>query len=143
MNFLKKYWVMMLMILIGIILYFVTDNDDRNRGVRVFSLVVYVSVMLTLEQVRGNEGLVRYYLINIPFSIFLLFTGFLWYLVPVIYYFSNTSSLYYTFCLEILGGVLGEGIWVVLYLLVWGYLGWKLYSKIEIFINSVINKFKK
>ena len=35
------------------------------------------------------------------------------------------------------------GIWIMVYLFGWGYIGWKMFDKIEEVIVKFINKFKK
>ena len=141
MNSWKKYVLYYTFCIVGIIsCFFIRD--------KYFVWFIVYSILLgptfyIFEQIREEDNIFVYYLIKGPLFLMFLLLVFIWFFSPVFYYFSNPSSIYYTLCLKLLGGEIGEGIWIMVYLFGWGYIGWKMFDKIEKVIVKFINKFKK
>ena len=123
--------------ILGIISIFFIDN--KNFTWLILSIIFMGPTFYVFEKLREEDNIFIYYLIKGPLFIMSLLLIGLWFFFPVFYYFSKPSSIYYTFCLKLLGGEIGEGIWIMVYLFGWGYIGWKMFDKIE----KVIVKFKK
>ena len=141
MNSWKKYVLYYTFCIVGIIsCFFIRD--------KYFVWFIVYSILLgptfyIFEQIREEDNIFVYYLIKGPLFLMFFLLVFIWFFSPVFYYFSNPSSIYYTLCLKLLGGEIGEGIWIMVYLFGWGYIGWKMFDKIEKVIVKFINKFKK
>jgi hypothetical protein len=141
MNSWKKYVLYYTFCIVGIIsCFFIRD--------KYFVWFIVYSILLgptfyVFEQIRKEDNIFVYYLIKGPLFLMFLLLVFIWFFFPVFYYFSTPSSIYYTLCLKLLGGEIGEGIWIMVYLFGWGYIGWKMFDKIEEVIVKFINKFKK
>ena len=141
MNSWKKYVLYYTFCIVGIIsCFFIRD--------KYFVWFIVYSILLgptfyVFEQIRKEDNIFVYYLIKGPLFLMFLLLVFIWFFFPVFYYFSTPSSIYYTLCLKLLGGEIGEGIWIMVYLFGWGYIGWKMFDKIEEVIVKFINKFNK
>lgn len=136
-----KYVLYYTFCIIGIIsCFFIRDKYFT----RVIICIIFLGPTIYMtEQIRKGDNILVYYLIKVPLFLMFLMLVFTWFIFPVFYYFSNPTSVYYTLCLKLLGGELGEGIWILTYLFVWGKIGWKLFDKIERVTKEFINKFKK
>jgi hypothetical protein len=92
-----------------------------------------------LKYDREGNNILLYYLIKLPFKIFyysfylVLILG--WFLIPG--YFIFESSFYHSL-LDLLGGVIGQTVWGILYFLILTYLGEKLLD----YISKIENKIK-
>ena len=75
-----------------------------------------------------------FYLIG---GIVLLSVAIAWYFLPIFIYFKKETSIYYRFCLPLLGGVIGEVIWIALYAFGWGYIGYKVAKRIQEFFKRL------
>jgi hypothetical protein len=127
--------------ILGIISIFFIDN--KNFTWLILCIIFMGPTFYVFEKLRGEDNIFIYYLIKGPLFMMSLLLICLWFFFPVFYYFSEPSSIYYTFCLKLLGGELGEFIWIVIYFFGWGYLGWKIVTKTEKGIMNIINKLKK
>ena len=141
MNSWKKYVLYYTFCILGIISIFFIDN--KNFTWLILFIIFMGPTFYIFEKLREEDNIFIYYFIKGPLFFLFLFIVFLWFLIPPFYYFSEPSSIYHTFCLKLLGGELGEFIWIIIYLFGWGYIGWKIVIKTEKGIMNIINKFKK
>lgn len=141
MNSWKKYVLYYTFCILGIISIFFIDN--KNFTWLILCIIFMGPTFYIFEKLREKDNIFIYYFIKGPLFFLFLFIVFLWLFIPPFYYFSKPSSIYHTFCLKLLGGELGELIWIIIYLFGWGYIGWKIVIKTEKGIMNIINKFKK
>ena len=140
-KFWAKYLLVYILGMVGLFTCLFVDNSGDVIAILFFVLIMFPTIYF-LEETRKSGNIVIFYLVKVPLFIIFLFLMCGWFFLPVFYYFSDSSSIYYSFCLKLFGGEFGEGFWIILYMIIWGKLGWKLFGKIESGINSIINKFK-
>jgi hypothetical protein len=138
---LKKYVLFYIFFIVGIISCFFIRNTYFVWFI-VLSILL-VPTFFVFEKLRVKDNIFVYYIIKGPLFLMFVLLVFSWFFFPVFYYFSEPSSIYYTFCLQLLGGELGKIIWIGIYLFGWSYVGWKIIDRIERMIIGFINKFKK
>lgn len=87
------------------------------------------------KEMRDGKNIFRFYLIDVP--IFFIFKTILlgWYFIP--FYFIYKSPLYYHL-MEIIGGIVGETIWGLIYIFIMTFIG----SKLLDYLDSVEKKIK-
>lgn len=127
--------------ILGIISIFIIDNKYFTW--LILGIIFMGPTFYGFEKTRGGDNIFVYYLLKGPLFILFLLLCYLWFFIPIFYYFSIPSSIYFTLCLKIIGGIIGEIIWIGIYLFGWGYIGWKIFNKTEKGIVNIINKLKK
>lgn len=120
------------------ILFFV---DELIGGIVFFipPMIYFIwGVHKVLKEMRGGKNIFKFYLIDVP--LFLLFkTIFLcWYYIP--FHFIYESKFYYVL-LEFIGGVIGETIWGIIYIILMTNLGSKLLDYLDSFEKRIKNFF--
>jgi hypothetical protein len=87
------------------------------------------------ESLRDGMNIFKFYLFYFPLIIilqlFFIVTISIWLYAPIYFYFSKNSSIYYTILLPLLGGAIGEIIWIILYVVFWGYISYTFFQVIE------------
>jgi hypothetical protein len=95
-----------------------------------------------LKHKSEGKNLFLFYLIELPYKIVLysfylfIFSG--WFIIP--FYFFYKSSFYFLL-LEFIGGVVGEGLWIILYLFVMSYFGKKLFGFFDLIEKKIKSMF--
>lgn len=108
-----------------------------------YLIYVFYNLMVDLRNElkydREGKNILLYYLIKLPFKIvyysFYLILILGWFLIPGYFIF---ESSFYQSLLDILGGVIGQSVWGLLYFLILIYLGEKLLD----YITKIENKIK-
>jgi hypothetical protein len=95
-----------------------------------------------LKHKSEGKNLFLFYLIELPYKIvlysFYLFVFSGWFIIP--FYFFYKSSFYFLL-IEFIGGVVGEGLWIILYLFVMSYFGKKLFGFFDLIEKKIKSMF--
>jgi hypothetical protein len=144
----KYFWLIYSLLFLLIFIFSLTGYSDISSYLFIFMIVLFI--LLVIEGVRENRNFFLFYLFDFPLFLFFIGLVYLWFYIPVFLYFSEENSLYYTWCIPLLGGYIGEIFWIVIYVFLWGIVGSKVYKLVEkVLINSsylfnkIIQKFTK
>lgn len=121
----------------GIFIYWVI-------GIYFAILAIYLVFNFICElESRRDDSFLKYYLWSIPITLIRLslFIGLIvfWYgtyIFAAISTLENHNSFYYTFCLKLIAGFIGEAFWLLLTVIIWSYIGFKIFTLVEGFYNS-------
>jgi hypothetical protein len=144
----KYFWLIYTVSFLLIFIFLFTDYSDISVYLFIFMIILFT--LLGIESVRENRNIFLFYLFDVPLFLFFIGIMYLWFYIPIILYFSKENSIYFTTCLPLLGGYIGEIFWILIYLFLWGIVGNKFYKLVDkILINSsylfkkIIQKFTK
>jgi hypothetical protein len=119
----------------------------------IYFFLKYRKNYLNLNPRKNNELKLLYFfrtfgglLFGVTFNILMvllfLLTIIIWFGTPLLY-FLNSDSIYFRFCLPLLGGVIGEVIWGGIYIFTMYYLGNKILESLEFNLKNIFKKWKK
>ena len=114
-------------LLIGYALPYIENNKRKSNQ----NIIIYIFQI-------GFKLLYRF-VVNILFLLVFVSVIALWFWLPF-YYLKDYSGFYQKICLPLLGGIIGEGIWGLLYFALMTFLGYLVYEKIIYKIDKTITK---
>jgi hypothetical protein len=136
-NLLYKFFIYssIFFLISGFILFFV---DELIGGIVFFIPSIIYSIWgvhKVLNEMRNGKNIFKFYLIDVPLFIVFKTIFLCWYYIP--FHFIYKSKFYYGL-LEFIGGVIGETIWIGIYIFLMTYLG----SKLLDYLDSIEKKVK-
>jgi hypothetical protein len=147
-KFEKYFWLIYFVSFLLIFIFSFTEYSDISTYLFIFILIL--SIFFSIESVRESRNFFLFYFFDFPIFLFLIGIVYLWFFIPIFLYFSNKNSIYFTMCLPLLGGYIGEIFWIFIYGFLWGFVGYKVYKLVDkIFINisyllrNILGKFGK
>lgn len=118
-------------IILGIILEYALPYIENNQRKSNQNIVIYIFQV----GFRMAYNLIVYILILLTSGIVIS----LWFGLPL-FFFLDYTRFYYEICLPLLGGIIGETIWGLLYFGGMSYLGYLVYEKIKYNLDKVLEK---